>query len=102
MSCLKLDGENQVISSTSERITNEQFVTSLRETWKTDYRQSAFLRDIPRLIKRTQIQTSNYEIQGPFLEETKVNSILKTLEVIAIDRNNEIDTLNEIKQELNK
>jgi hypothetical protein len=103
MSCLKLDADGDVIAmETQGRITNEQFVMSLRDAWSSDYRQSAFLRDIPRLIKRTQIQTSNYEIKGPFTEDDKVEAILKTLEIICEDTNFDQHRLEIIRGELSK
>jgi hypothetical protein len=103
MNCLKLDAAGDVIAlETHERITNEQFVASLREAWSSDYRESAFLRDIPRLIKRTQIQTSDHEIKGPFGEDDKVEAILKTLEIISVDTNFDQNCLNAIREELSK
>jgi hypothetical protein len=81
MSCLKIEEDTPHVVRTS----NDQLVSSLKDMWEADFRESAFLRDIPRLIKRTQIQTSDFEIHGPYVEDSKVWSIMKCLETISND-----------------
>lgn len=51
MNCLKA---NEVV----EMQPDVPFVDHMRELWNEDFRQSAFLKDIPRLAKRIQIMTS--------------------------------------------
>ena len=104
MSCLKLgqDGDVIMTSNSIDRITNEQFVLSLRETWCSDYRETAFLKDIPRLIKRLQIQVKSCELYGPFLEENKVDAILKSLEIISQDIQMDSTQILMIREELSR
>jgi hypothetical protein len=104
MSCLKLsqDGDVVIAMNSIGRITNEQFVLSLRETWCSDYRQTAFLKDIPRLIKRLQIQVKNCEIYGPYLDDNKVDAILKSLEIICQDIQMDSTQIQTIREELSK
>jgi D-alanine-D-alanine ligase-like ATP-grasp enzyme len=103
MSCLKLNQDGDIVINNSiGRITNEQFVLSLRETWCSDYRETAFLKDIPRLIKRLQIQVKNCEIHGPYIDDHKVDAILKSLEIICQDLQMDSTQIQAIREELSK
>jgi hypothetical protein len=98
MSCI-----NQEDTALAAPAANTEFLRGMRNMWHKDYSDTAFLRDIPRLIKRTQVQTSNFEYHGPFAEEeSKVGAIFSVLEVIAQDTNFDADKMSMLRNSISR
>lgn len=81
MSCInKNTDEPPLVVATS----NAEFLKSLRQSWDRPYTESAFLKDIPRLVKRVQVQTRDGALHGPAAEDTsKVEAIVALVELIS-------------------
>lgn len=80
MSCINKDEDEPLVQATS----NKEFLESLQKTWQRSYLESAFLKDIPRLVKRVRVQTKDGVLHGPAAEETsKVEAIVSLVELIS-------------------
>lgn len=81
MSCINQKEDNdQAVHAT----TNSEFLTSLRRSWDEQYQKSAFLRDIPRLVRRVHVQTRDGVLHPPSADdESKVEAIVRLLELIS-------------------
>ena len=96
MSCLRHEGIHE------PEIVNTEFLEGMRDMWAKNYQDTAFLRDIPRLIKRTQVQTSDFMFHGPFVEESTVDVIFTILTLVSADIGVNVDTIHEIKNTIGR
>lgn len=95
MSCIKQKIEEPFAPLT----TNQDFLLNLRETWQRPYTDSAFLKDIPRLVRRIKVQTSDGTIhclasQG----SSKLDAIVALLDILANDMGREIETVQTLRE----
>ena len=80
MSCINQKTEDPLVRATS----NAEFLKNLRESWARPYEESAFLRDIPRLVKRVQVQTRDGVLHGPQAEDTsQVEALVALVELVS-------------------
>lgn len=99
MSCLNQKVEEPLLKAT----TNEEFLSDLRESWECPYDRSSFLKDIPRLVKRVQVQTSDGVIHVPASEESDtVGAVVALVELVAADLGVESEAVSEIKKSLER
>mmetsp|Transcript_2097 Transcript_2097/g.3266 ORF Transcript_2097/g.3266 Transcript_2097/m.3266 type:complete len:201 (+) Transcript_2097:46-648(+) len=97
MNCLKNSKEDFVAQRLFD---NQRFLNGLRASWAADYRDSAFLKDIPRLIKRVYVQTTDFRTHTPPLEDSKVEAILSVLDVISSDTGFDLDKMTMIRNSI--
>lgn len=66
--------------------TNEDFLQSLRRSWEEPLSPSSiFLKDIPRLVRRVQVQSKTDPSVwfGPFMEGTKIEAIVALVATVS-------------------
>ena len=101
MSCInqKKKDEEPEHKSTS----NEEFLRSIRGSWERHYSESAFLKDVPRLVKRIQVHTRSGACHGPVAEDApKIEAIVQLLELISKELSSEEEVVRELRQKLER
>ena len=84
----------------AHHIMHTEFLVGMRDMWAKSYRETAFLRDIPRLIKRTQVQTSDFAFHGPFADETTVDAIYAVLSLVSTDMDFDREQVESIRKSM--
>ena len=101
MSCInqKKKDEEPEQKSTS----NEEFLRSIRGSWERHYSESAFLKDVPRLVKRIRVHTRSGACHGPMAEDApKIEAIVQLLELLSKELSSEEEVVRELRQKLER
>jgi hypothetical protein len=100
MSCINQNvGDPVLYQATS----NEQFLKQLRESWERPYEESAFLKDIPRLVRRVHVQSKTGAMHAPPGEEvSKVEAIVMLVELVSGELDVEHEAAREIRKEFDR
>lgn len=98
MSCINQKSDEPVFQATS----NAEFLANLRNSWSEPYQHSAFLKDIPRLVRRVRVQTVDGVLHGPCANEVpKAEAIVALLELISTELGVEQNSVRNIRSNLN-
>lgn len=101
MSCLN----NKVDEPPARGTTNAEFLSTLRDSWEAPYDHTSFLKDIPRLVTRMQIQTRDGVMYTPASsvdgESGKVRAVAELVELVSAGLGKEREAASEILSSLN-
>jgi len=98
MSCINQKTDEPAFQATS----NAEFLSSLRSSWSQPYQESAFLKDIPRLVRRLRVQTADGVLHGPCADDlSKPEAIVALLEQVSTELAVEQETVSNIRSYLN-
>ena len=99
MSCINQNSDEPLALATS----NAEFLNNLRQSWDRPYAESAFLKDIPRLVKRVQVQTRDGVLHGPAAEDSsKVEAIVTLVELISRELCTDEAAVRDIRRSLDR
>jgi hypothetical protein len=101
MSCINYKTDEPLVQTAAT--SNEEFLKSLRESWASPYEDSAFLKDIPRLVRRVQVQTRDGVLHGPAAEESsKVEALVWLVELLSRELGAEEEAVRAIRGMLDR